>query len=57
MSVDAVQRLYSKKNMVYVTLAGVDYYYSPYLIVYSLVSYPPPRQREKGGVEKIFPVG
>ena len=35
------QRLYSKKNIVY---AGVDYN-SNYLIVYFIVSYPPPQQR------------
>jgi hypothetical protein len=32
--------------------AGVDYY-SPYLIVNSVVSYPPPLQREWGGVAKL----
>jgi hypothetical protein len=35
--------------------AGVDYK-SPYLIVNSVVSYPPPLQRE-GAVGKISPIG
>jgi hypothetical protein len=43
--------------MVYGTLyAGVDYD-SPYLIVNSVVSYPPPLQRGRGGVGKISPIG
>ncbi len=36
--------------------AGVDYN-SPYLIVKSVVSYPTPPQRERGGFVKIFPFG
>ncbi len=36
--------------------AGVDYNPS-YLIVNSIVSYPPPLQRERGGVGKISPIG
>ncbi len=36
--------------------ARVDYY-SLYLIVNSVVSYPPPLQRERGGVEKMSPIG
>ncbi len=36
--------------------AGVDFG-SPYLIVSSVVSYPPPLQREKGRVGKIYSVG
>jgi hypothetical protein len=39
----------------YVTY-GVDYNL-PYLIVNSVVSYPPPLQRERGGVGKISPLG
>jgi hypothetical protein len=35
---------------------GVDYN-PPYLIVNSVVSYPPPLQRKRGGVEKISPLG
>ncbi len=35
--------------------AGVDYK-SPYLIVNSVVSYPPKLQRERGGVGKISPI-
>jgi hypothetical protein len=43
-----ILRLYSKKNMVYGTLcAGADYN-SHYLMVNSIVSYPPSLQREKG---------
>ncbi len=36
--------------------AGVDYN-SLYLIVNSVVSYPPPLQRVRGGVGKISPIG
>jgi hypothetical protein len=35
--------------------AVVDYN-SPYLIVNSLVSYPPPLQKERDGVGKISPI-
>jgi hypothetical protein len=35
---------------------GVDYN-SAYLIVNSVVSYPPPQQKERGGVGKISPIG
>jgi hypothetical protein len=47
-SAGPVQRLYSKKNMVYGTLyAGVDYN-SSYLIVNSIVSYPYPHYKGTG---------
>ncbi len=36
--------------------AGVNYN-SPYFIVNSVVSYPPPQHREKGGVGKISSIG
>ncbi len=35
---------------------GVDHK-SPYVIASSVVSYPPPLQRERGGVGKISPIG
>ncbi len=35
---------------------GVDYN-SPYLIVKSVVSYPVPPQKERGGIEQISPIG
>jgi hypothetical protein len=38
------------------SLAGVDFD-SPYLIVNSVVSYPLPLQRERGGKGKISPIG
>jgi hypothetical protein len=51
---DGAQRLYSKKNIVrYVRFD----HNSPYLIVNTVVSYPPPQQRERGGVGKISPLG
>jgi hypothetical protein len=38
--------------------AGVYYNYnSPYLIVNSIVNYPPPLQRETGVVGKVSPIG
>jgi hypothetical protein len=54
----SIQRLFSKKNMLYGmgSYAGVDCN-SPYLIVNSVVTYPPPLQRERGGVRKIYPIG
>ncbi len=51
---DGAQSLYSKKNIV--PYAGVDHN-SPYLIVNTVVSYPPPQQRERGGVGTISPIG
>jgi hypothetical protein len=48
-----VQRLYSKKTWRMGPYAGVDYN-SSYLKVNSVVSYPPPLQRD--GVEKISPI-
>jgi hypothetical protein len=50
-----LQRLYSKKNMVYRTQAGVDFN-SPFLIVNSVVSYPSPLQTERGRLGKISPI-
>jgi hypothetical protein len=51
---DGAQRVYSKKNNV--PYAEVDHN-SPYLIVNSVVSYPFPLQRERGGEGNISPIG
>ncbi len=52
-----ILRLCSKKNMVYGTLCQLTITHCLYLIVNSIVSYPPPLQRERGGVGKILPIG